>query len=210
MYCDVMATSIAQVVGANVRRRRLDAKVTLDQFAQAARFCGLSAWSTGRVGDLEAGRIATLTLETLYAVALALHQATGRPVSLADLLTGEEPVQINDKLTVDTSALRGAVSGEPATGSTDALDRLGAVMHKGTTTALARMLLDEFRESDVRMCKTLGVSPEVGAAAMAKLWRRTFSAERDHRAEPDANAQRKGQISRQLKTELEKATGRNG
>ena len=42
-------------------------------------------------------------------------------------------------------------------------------------------------------------------AAMAKLWKRTFVAERDRRAGPDANAQRKGQISRQLKAQLEKA-----
>jgi transcriptional regulator with XRE-family HTH domain len=200
-------TSITQVIGANVRRRRRDAKVTLDQFAQAARFCGLSAWSTGRVGDLEAGRIGTLSLETLYAVALALHQATGRSVTLADLLDGDGLVQINDKLIVDPPALRGAVSGEPVTGATDALDRLGAVMHKATTEALAPALLDELRESDVRMCRSVGVTPERGAAAMATLWRRTFSAERDARAEPDANPQRKGQISRKLKAELEKAIG---
>jgi hypothetical protein len=38
---------------------------------------------------------------------------------------------------------------------------------------------------------------------MAALWRRTFTAERDNRAGPDANAQRRGQISRQLKADLQ-------
>lgn len=37
---------------------------------------------------------------------------------------------------------------------------------------------------------------------MAKLWGRTFNAERDDRAGPDPNAQRRGQISRKLKAEL--------
>ena len=58
------------------------------------------------------------------------------------------------------------------------------------------------RESDMRMCKSIGVDLGTGAAAMAKLWGKPFSAERDSRAEPGANAQRKGQISRQLKAEL--------
>jgi hypothetical protein len=40
---------------------------------------------------------------------------------------------------------------------------------------------------------------------MAELWGRTFVAERDRRAGPDVNAQRRGRISRQLKAELQKA-----
>jgi hypothetical protein len=60
-------------------------------------------------------------------------------------------------------------------------------------------------ESDTRMCKAIGVDGELGAALMTKLWNKPFSEERDHRAGPDANAQRKGQISRQLKADLEKA-----
>jgi hypothetical protein len=66
-----------------------------------------------------------------------------------------------------------------------------------------RGLLRDFSESDARMCKNIGVDQVLGAAAMAALWRRTFTAERDHRAGPDANAQRRGQISRQLKAELQ-------
>lgn len=221
-----MASSIAQVVGANARRLRLDAKVTLDEFAQAARFCGLSAWRTsGRVGDFEAGRVGT-SLETLYAVALALQQVTGQPVSLADLFAGDGPVQINDELNVECSALRAAMSGEPVTGETDAYRRLSEGMDKLTRAGIARLPewkrlpkpvrrnvdpLDwlrvdrTLREADVRMCKSIGVDRELGALLMARLWGRPFSAERDQRAEADANAQRKGQISRQLKAELEEA-----
>ena len=59
------------------------------------------------------------------------------------------------------------------------------------------------RESDVRMCKRIGVDPAIGADAMRKLWGRSFSAERDRLAESGANAQRKGQISRALQAELQ-------
>jgi hypothetical protein len=68
-------------------------------------------------------------------------------------------------------------------------------------------VLREFSESDARMCKNIGVDRFLGAAAMAALWGQTFSAERDHRAGPDANAQRRGQISRQLKAELQQVIG---
>src|SRR5262249_21677612 len=62
---------------------------------------------------------------------------------------------------------------------------------------------ETFREADLRVNKSIGVDRGLGAALMAKLWGKPFSDERDQRAEPDANAQRKGQISRQLKAELQ-------
>jgi hypothetical protein len=51
--------------------------------------------------------------------------------------------------------------------------------------------------------RSLGVDQYLGAAAMAALWRRTFTVERDHRAGPGSNAQRRGQISRHVKAELQ-------
>jgi hypothetical protein len=40
---------------------------------------------------------------------------------------------------------------------------------------------------------------------MADKWKHTLSAERDERAGPDASAQKRGQITRQLREELRKA-----
>jgi hypothetical protein len=74
---------------------------------------------------------------------------------------------------------------------------------RAVTPDLRREVLRDFNESDARMCKNIGVDQVLGAAAMAALWRRTFTAERDNRAGPDANAQRRGQISRQLKADLQ-------
>jgi hypothetical protein len=44
-------------------------------------------WTSGRVGDFEAGRTAP-SLPTLIAAAAALGDAIGRPVSLAELVAG--------------------------------------------------------------------------------------------------------------------------
>lgn len=196
-----MATSLAKVIGKNARNLRLDANITLDQMALAARFCGLP-WSSGRVGDFESGRVLP-NLETLYAAALALAQVTRQPVTLAQLLAGDDPVPLNDKLTVDMSALAGAVSGEPVTGETENYRKLGEMVGAFTTKMAVPVLLEVFREADTRMCRSLGVSQERGAAAMYELWGRIFSEKRDALTELGANAQRKGQISRQLKAQLE-------
>lgn len=194
MYREVVARSVAEVAGENARKLRLGAGLTLDLLAQAAQLYGLP-WTTGRVGDFESGRAAP-SLPTLYAVALALQQATGQPVTLADLFAGEGPVQINDKLFIELSELRAALSGGPVT---------GRVIPSGMLSAtVGWAMVGVFSEADTRMCKSLGITRERGIEAMAKLWGRPFSVERDSRAEPGANAQRRGQISRQLKAELQK------
>jgi transcriptional regulator with XRE-family HTH domain len=184
---------MAQVIGTNVRELRLAAKVTLDAFALVARQYGLP-WTSGRVGDLESGRVLP-NLETIYAVAAALSHATGQPVTLADLLSTDQPVAINDQLCADAEQLRAALTGHPVTGVCEDYRTFGAKVE----TFLA------LREADWRLCKQLGINREYGAAVMGKLWGHTFSDERDRRAGSDANAQRRGQISRQLKAQLEEA-----
>jgi hypothetical protein len=186
--------------------------------ARAAQFYGLP-WTSGRVGDFESGRTAP-SLPTLVAAAAALGKAIGRPVTLVELVTGKGQVRINDKLSLDKSALRAVLSGGglevPAIPLTPfTILRAGEILAKTTSTAhwpkrlravkpdLRWEVQRDFSESDARMCKNIGVDPFLGAAAMAALWRRTFRAERDHRAGPDAKAQRRGQISRQLKAELQ-------
>jgi hypothetical protein len=127
-------------------------------------------------------------------------------------------VQINDNLKVPLSALRAALSGKPVVVPRTArfaakgklkftvvgihTSRLPAEVRDVSTQLIARVLND-FREADERICKAIGVDREIGAAAMAKLWKWTFVVERDRRAGPDANAQRRGRITRQLKAELQ-------
>lgn len=214
----MVTTSVAEVVGAGARALRLDAGLTLEEVARAAQLYGLP-WTSGRVGDFESGRTAP-SLPTLIAAAAALGKAIGRPVTLLELVTGMGQVQINDALTLDKSVLRNLL----AVGGLEVLDiplaaptihRVQELLVRNTSTAhwpkrlravkldLRLEVLRDFSESDARMCKNIGVDQVLGAAAMAALWRRTFTAERDHRAGPQSNAQRRGQISRQLKADLQ-------
>lgn len=186
-------TSIAKVMGANARALRLGANVTAERFAAAAQSMGLP-WNTGRVGQFEFGRIQSADLPTVYAAAAALGQVIGRPVSLTELLATDEPVDINDKLTLAPAALCGEIVPVPVSGS------LGA---GGQLTGKAAPIL----ETDHRACEDIPVDREVGVAAMIRLWGHPLSAERDHRAGEDANAQRRGIISRQLRSELRKELG---
>ena len=112
-------------------------------------------------------------------------------MAITDLFDGDGQVAINDQLTIDRAELQAALTGKPV-----------PVTFAGSGTLTADVFA--VRESDTRMCKSIGVDPGTGVAAMVKLWGKPFSAERDRRAEPGANAQRKGQISRQLKAELQK------
>jgi hypothetical protein len=59
--------------------------------------------------------------------------------------------------------------------------------------------------TEERVAAGLGISTERLCAESLLLWNTTFSAERDRIAGPDANPQRKGQVTRRLKAELEKA-----
>lgn len=189
-----MATNLTKVIGTNTRQLRLAAGLTLDEFALVTRQYGLP-WTSGRVGDLESGRVLP-NLETVYTVAAALGHVTGHPVTLADLLTTDQPVAINDQLTADPDQLHAAATGGPVTGECETnFRKFGAKVEAFIA----------LREADWRLCKQLGINREYGAAVMSQLWGHTFSDERDRRAGPEANAQRRGQVSRQLKAQLEEA-----
>ena len=56
-----------------------------------------------------------------------------------------------------------------------------------------------------RLAQRLGTDHAHIAKLSLRLWQRTFSEERDRRAGADANQQKKGRISRELRAELERA-----
>jgi hypothetical protein len=56
-----------------------------------------------------------------------------------------------------------------------------------------------------RLARRFGIERARLADISYLLWRSTFSEERDRRAGPDANQQKKGRISRELRAELEEA-----
>lgn len=203
--------SLSQIAGRNTRALRQGAGVTLNDFTRAMHRNGAS-WSTGRVGDFESGRSAP-NFETWLTVAAALRDVTGKPIELADLFVGTGAVKITDTLTVKLSTVRNILAGAPVT-IRPASATLTLKTSRPRVVILPKALSDvdprlysrveaNFSEADVRMCKNVGVDPSTGAAAMAKLWGKTFTARRDELGGPDANAQRRGRISRQLKTQLQ-------
>jgi transcriptional regulator with XRE-family HTH domain len=226
MYADDVRTAmtLSEVAGQSARSIRLDAGLTLEQVAHAARYYGLK-WPANKVNDFESGRVGA-SLATLYALAAALTDVTEQPVTLADLFTAQGHVVINERLTVDVSKVAAALSGSPVeatiselTGERERAKAAAAelrVRQESWPPALQRVThgryratLAEFSDSDARLARSLGVDRGTAAAAMAVTWGKTFVARRDELAGPDANAQKRGRIARELKAELRKAINGN-
>jgi hypothetical protein len=66
------------------------------------------------------------------------------------------------------------------------------------------LLLHRSGLAEQRLAQRLDISRGRLADVSFRLWRRTFSDERDRRAGPHANKQKRGQVSRTLPAELEK------
>jgi hypothetical protein len=129
---------------------------------------------------------------------------------LADLLQGTGFVAVNDALDIPAAILRDVCSGEVPD-----LDRIqnrplaspsAALIHAEATGRQQKILalLQRSGLTEERLVKRLAVEPARLADASFRLWRKTFSEERDHRAGPVANQQKRGRVSRELRAELEK------
>lgn len=199
------APSVAEVVGANAQDIR--GRTRIDDVAREARQLGLK-WNSGRISDLERGRVSP-TLSTLYVLANALSRATGRDVSLADLVRTPGYVRLNDHLVIRGTALVSALSGEAAL--LDDADRYldareVAEAIRATTPSERIAFTNELRatsEAEQKLARALGVSLADLLKTTRQLWDgRSLTEERDRRAGPDANAQKRGRVSRELKAEL--------
>lgn len=201
--------TLAEVAGRNAKQIR--DKVTLEQMAKACRHYELP-WTIGRVGSFESGSV-NPTLPTLLAVCAALRTITGKPVKLSDLFAGTGHVTLKGKLTMSLPRLREALSDEPV--KIAAVDRLAAAGeaaeadYRSWRPALQRVdpalrvrVLTDFAEGDRELARSLKITDDHAAAAMAHKWRRTFVAERNKRAGENANPQQRGHVSRELKAEL--------
>lgn len=207
---------LQNVIGLNARAFRLGAGLTLDQVSAAARRRGLK-WSESRVADFEAGRVAP-NLTTLLAICLALNDAGCSEASLPLLVKYISPVKINDSLELLDEEIAELLKGHRIAGPEPAVeadaDPAGSLGWK--RTPLERKIfnrLDADIVTTARIAKTAGatedrirkslrISPELLAHLSAALWGRSFSDERDRRAGADANAQKRGRVSREMQAEL--------
>ncbi len=217
------AIELAEVIGRNARRIRTEAGATLDAVGKAARQHGLASWGGTRVSDFENGRVSP-TVPTLVAVCLALGEIRRSPLTLAELLAHDGTVAINGGLAIRGAALGRFLDGEPVRltkrdvpGLPDVdtaalaghvrqafekLNRLPARL-KDVEMARAYALKDRSGEAEQRIAKALGVDLLAVAVASTYLYDSTASEERDRRAGAEATAQKRGRITREIRTELE-------
>ena len=213
-------TPLAEVVGENCKRLRAQIGITQDELARHARTVGLR-WRASSVGDFEAGR-SSPTLATVVAVAAALQSLLDEPVArtgpqpadvrVSDLVAFDGWVAVTEVLIVPGATLvqwlGGAVATLPHLDAYSAIENETRSILKtfdGKDGLLARSGLAE-----QRMAKSLGIHPEDLALLSFELWGGTFTEERDRRAGPDANKQRRGQITRAMRVELHNANTGHG
>jgi transcriptional regulator with XRE-family HTH domain len=202
------ATTIAAVLGANCRRIRTNAGVTQDELARAARRVGLK-WTASKVRDFESGRSAP-TFATVLALTAALDNATEVKTVAASTSTGHEiavslnpayhPVRLADLVNFD-GEVTVTEDFEPSGDHLADFCGGGTWEHHKSVIDWPKLL----GLTEQRVAATLGISTERLGAESMRLWNATFSNERDRRAGPDANRQKRGQVTRQLKAELQKA-----
>ncbi len=132
-------------------------------------------------------------------------------VRMADLFEGTEFVAVNDALDIPAGTLRDVCSGEipdpDRIRNRPVVSPAAAQVH-AKTIELRREIQAVLQRSGLtedRLAKRLGIGPARLADMSFQLWKSTFGEERDRRAGPDANQQKKGRITRELRAELQKA-----
>lgn len=221
--------SLAEVVGGNCKRIREAAGLKQDELARHARDAGLR-WDAAKVGRFESGSVAP-TFGTVIAVTLALSRAVDGPVTLADLVQfdgnvtltrpgvpdplgaviagvcrGEQwpqdPVQIYgaDEFTED-ELIKQRVHDEVVKRATLEISRAQA---NAIAAVVVAATVQRSGLAEDRLAQRLKISADRLALLSSRLWQHTFSEERDRRAGPEANAQKRGQVARALQAELEK------
>ncbi|MEG8177242.1 hypothetical protein GZH49_01690 [Nocardia terpenica] len=199
--------------------RRLRGAHTAEAVAKAAKRAGLK-WNSGRVAYLEAGRISP-TLPTLLALAMAFGDVLSRAVALTELLQAEGFVQLNDDFPpVDADVVIQALRGEPVAPTVGqvqgGVDEAAAVLTgaeaewadlperpDGPAVGKLRAVHADSGPTEDRIAASLGITTLRLSYETARLWGRTFTQERDHRAGDEANAQKRGRIARTMKGELQ-------
>lgn len=186
--------------------------------AEHARQFGVR-WNSGSIAKIEAGTKPTVT--TLVVLAAALESLTEESIRVENLLQAEGPIEISDGVQVENSFMLARILGSEANLNSDVnevLDRSlansAAIFERraDTRTWPSDVSLKDvvevhaqMGESDQRIARSLDIRVDSLAAWSFKLWGAPFTAERDSRAGAQANAQKRGQITRQMKQEVQEA-----
>lgn len=189
---------LAVVLGANVKRLRVAAGLTMEDAALAARAVDGGAWTAPRWADLEGGR-RSLTLATM----LTAHEVVAAPAGLpltalfADL--PGEPVRVatgagSRELSGIRAVLSGSVTDPTRQGPADAVEQAPADSARAATRAAARRL---------------GITPAQVTRAAHERWGRPFAEVVDDAA-GGRTGQARGHVTRRLADELADHLGITG
>jgi transcriptional regulator with XRE-family HTH domain len=205
------------VLGENAQRLR--GSYRSDDVARAMGTVGFN-WTPATVTYLERGDTAP-RLETLMALAAAFGTLLGRPITLAELFDGSGYVDVGG-WPVDLAVVRAALTGSPIaipTTTTRSVDLLMEDFRKHGLPAMLAGLAEQppgrvhavwkvwkaCGEPERRTARALGIELVTLASVMTDLWGTTLTTKRDELGGPDASAQKRGQITRQLRDELREA-----
>jgi hypothetical protein len=224
MSADTMP--LRNVLAAGLKEARVRQGLRQEDAAARAQGVGLASWIRGTVAQAEVGA-RKFGLEEVLLLALAYE------TRLADLIAGDDTdlVELTPEAAMPVGMLRALLSGQ----SPSELPTGGPVGGEAADTRrFPRPLAGAGRfgirdrdllarpagatsEADRHAARKLGVSQEVVAEAAQRLWGRSLGEERDHRLierSPDLAARskqaRRGHITRDLLTELERELGQSG
>lgn len=225
---------LAAVLGANCKRIRTAAGVTQDELARHARDFGLR-WTASKVRDFEVGRTAptfatvlalSAALDHATAVVVGISKNVlvpelERRVYLADLVAFDGFITVTDEFDPRGRRVADYCAGQEwhLPGSdmahTATIEKFRKLMEthpvidgqvdKGMRVVDFQHMRRASGLTEDRLASRLGISRDRLAALSFRLWKKPFSQERDRIAGPAANKQKRGQVSRALRTELEKA-----
>lgn len=221
-----MDSTIKKRVGENVRRIRAERGIAADELAMELKSVGLN-WNANRVYELERGN-KTVSIPELIALAYSFS-ALNSPVKLSDLFEGEEPILLNEKMSITTSHMKEIFEGAPlgqglkdwpmrrrqfmeATESVsplsaEALMELGRFNEGGVNADSAASAYTSIGLAELKAAKALGLTMAELIGACLAIWGRTLTSERDSRAE-GLRGQAKGHVTRELLDELREHIGK--
>lgn len=198
----------------------------MEELAETGRRFGMR-WNSGSIAKIEAGTH-KLTIQTVVVLAAALSAMQDTDVRVPDLIRSDEPIALTPEILIENGDILAAIlSGETTVGEPveEYVDR--ALRNSMTTMALrgiapgtpglppgvtlteAYALRQRSSESERRIARSMRSTGAWFEAWCHHLWGRSFTEERDRRAGQDANAQKRGQVSRSMKAELLAAMGVN-
>jgi hypothetical protein len=219
--------SFQHVVGQNVRRIRAEYEIRQDDLAREASRLGLK-WGASRIGELEHGRLG-LSVSAFLVLASSLTKLTGEPITLADLVTGENGIALSAGLELPNLRVQEVLEGVPV----DFDGILGELVWRG---APVTFVVDEHGNPQLPKKASVAVQPKPDASlgesiardlatqkaarrfgippadldrSMRQLYGRSLPEERDFRAGPEASKQKRGSITRKLVQEAVAEWNRN-